>query len=54
MPRVYADSIDLPEELCKFPTDGEQEMLEQCESVDLMGDVKLSMEVFVEWYNSEA
>ena len=54
MPNVYADSVDLPEELAKFPVEGEQEMLEQEESVDLAGDVKLSREVFVSWVGSAA
>ncbi len=52
MPTVYADSIDLPEELAKFPEEGEQEMLEQEESIDLTGDVKLSREVFCAWVES--
>ena len=52
MPRVYAGSVFLPEELNKFPRNGEQEMLEQEESVDLSGEVHVPQEVFVLWYAS--
>ena len=52
IPKVYENSIDMPEELCKYPVEGEQEMLEPHEDVDLTGDVKLARDVFVEWCNS--
>ena len=54
MPTVYEGSVSLPEELNKFPRDGEQEMLEQEESVDLGSEVHLSQEVFEVWFNSGA
>lgn len=50
MPKVYANSIDMA--LCKYPVEGEQEMLEPHEDVDLTGDVKLARDIFVEWCNS--
>ena len=46
MPNVYRDSTVLPEDLAKFPWDGEQEMLEQAENVDLSGEVRLDREMF--------
>jgi hypothetical protein len=54
LPRVYADSVVLPDEMSKYPLEGEQEMSEQHESVDLAGEVHLSQEVFVQWFNSGA
>ena len=39
MPKVSENSIDMPEELCKYLVDREQEMLEPEEGVDLTGDV---------------
>ena len=47
MPKVYAGSVSLPDELGKFPYDGEQEMLEQEECVDLNGEVHIPKEVFL-------
>jgi hypothetical protein len=52
MPIVYADSVYSPLELNKFPCDGEQEMLEQEESVDLDGEVHIPQETFALWYAS--
>jgi len=52
MPRVYEGSSVSQEELNKFPRDGEQEMMEQEESVDLNGEVHLSKEVFTVWFDS--
>ena len=52
LPRVYADSVDLPMELAKFPLDEEMEMQEQGENQDLTGDVRLTREVFCEWLGS--
>jgi len=50
MPKVYADSVIVEDELNKFPCDGEQEMLEQEESVDLNGEVHTTKELFTLWY----
>ena len=50
MPHVYEDSILSTEEMAKFPSDGEQEMLEAEERVELGGEVRLSREVFREWF----
>ena len=49
MPNVYEGSVVLVEELAKFPVDGEQEMLEHEENVDLTGDVKIDRETFIAW-----
>ena len=49
MPRVYADSDVVQEHLEKFPLDGEREMLEQEESVDLSGEVRMDREMFSAW-----
>ena len=49
MPRVYEDSTVSSSELAKFSWDGETEMLEQTEKVDLSGEVRLDREVFSEW-----
>ena len=54
MPAVYRDSSIVQEELNKFPRVGEQEMLEQEETVDLNGEVHLSQEVFAVWFDSGA
>jgi hypothetical protein len=52
MPQVYEGSVCLPHELDKFPCDGEQEMFEQEDCVDLDGEVHVSKEVFALWYAS--
>ena len=52
MPTVYATSIPLPEELDKFPTEGEQEMFEQEESVDLSGEVHITQDFYTIWFDS--
>ena len=49
MPNVYKDSVLHPEELAKFPDDGEQEMLEQDEHVELQGDVRMDSAMFCTW-----
>ena len=49
MPNVYKDSYRMPDELAKFPDDGEQEMLEQEESVKTDGSVMIPMDTFVRW-----
>jgi hypothetical protein len=49
MPRVYEGSVCLPEEFAKFPSDGEREMLEQEESVDLDGEVRVDRLLFAAW-----
>ena len=54
LPNVYGGSVDLPDELAKFPSDGEQEMLEQQESVDLTGEVHLSQQMFSAWMQLSA
>jgi len=54
LPRVYADSVDLPVELAKFPLDEELEMQDQAETQDLTGDVRVTREVFCEWLASGA
>ena len=52
MPRVYGESAVSPGELYKFPLEGEQEMFEQEELVDLAGEVHISQEVFAAWFAS--
>ena len=52
MPRVYGESIVEPGELHKFPLEGEQEMFEQEELVDLAGEVHISQDVFAAWFAS--
>ena len=52
MPNVYSESLICPEELEKFPLDGEQEMLAQAEHVDLRGGTKVSHEMFAVWLDS--
>ena len=49
MPRVYEGSVYLPKEFTKFPFDGEREMLEQEERVDLDGEVRVDMLMFGAW-----
>ena len=49
MPTVYRWSVELPEELEKFPLLGEQEMMEQECSVDLSGEVQILRETFCLW-----
>ena len=51
MPEVYRDSYLSVTELAKFPVQGEIEMLEQEESVDLTGVLKLDRELFAAWLN---
>ena len=52
MPRVYTGSEISAAELNKYPHDGEQEMLEQAECVDLNGEVHVPQEVFAVWFVS--
>ena len=52
LPKVYAGSVTLPDELDKFPCFGEQEMCEQEESVDLNGEVHILKDMFTLWYAS--
>ena len=52
MPSVYKGSSVLQEELNKFPREGEKEMMEQEDTVDLSGEVHLSKEVFTVWFGS--
>ena len=49
MPNVYRGSIIVREEMAKFPWDGEQEMLEAEERVELGGEVRLTRVVFCAW-----
>ena len=49
MRNVYQDSVLNPEALAKFPDDGEQEMLEQDEHVELQGDVRMDSAMFCTW-----
>ncbi len=49
LPNVYRDSVLLPEELDKFPFDGEVKMVEQAETVDLNGDVHMDTDMFSAW-----
>jgi hypothetical protein len=46
LPNVFKDSCPLPAELAKFPTEGEREMLEQHEDIQLHGGVSLARDVF--------
>ena len=54
MPRVYAGSVENAAELSKYPTDGEQEMFEVEESVDLEGDVKVNLDMWAEWMETDS
>ena len=49
MPHVHKGSEVLPSELAKFPVEGEQDMLEQAESTDLTGDLKIDRELLCAW-----
>ena len=42
MPKVYEGSAPLPNEISKFPYDGEQDMFEQEECVDLNDEVHMA------------
>ena len=48
MPNVYAGSELREDLLAKFPEDGEREMPEQEESVDLKGSVNIPGETFAQ------
>ena len=55
MPTVYEGSQVVEAELQKFPTHGEQEMLEQAETCtpsDLKTELHMSQEIFEVWFNS--
>ena len=52
MPKVYEGSAPLPNEISKFPYDGEQDMFEQEECVDLNGEVHIPRQEFALWYAS--
>ena len=52
LPNVFRDSVVVPDALAKYPTDGELEMLEQEERVDLRGDVRVDREMFLHWLSS--
>jgi len=49
LPHVYADSLDCPEALERFPVCGEAEMLEPEEVVDLSGELRLDQDAFMNW-----
>ena len=49
MPNVYKGSVILEADMAKFPVEGEQEMLEQTDSVELRGSVRLTRELFCAW-----
>ena len=52
MPNVYAGSERREDLLAEFPDDGEREMLEQEEHIDLKGSVAIPEETFVQWMKS--
>ena len=49
LPSVYKDSVLMPEELNMFPYEGEVEMLEQADTVDLNGEVHIDMDMLSAW-----
>ena len=49
MKHVYEGSFVKQEDLAKFPEEGEVEMLEQTERVELSGEVRVSREMFCQW-----
>ena len=49
MPHVYEGSRVNHEQLAKYPENGEQEMLEQQEHVDLVGEERMARDVFENW-----
>ena len=49
MPNVYEGSVDSPENLQRIPLDGESEMQEQAESVELDGEIQIDLEMFKAW-----
>ena len=49
MPNVFRDSVENPAELDKYPLEGEQEMQEPEESIDLDGDVKVDFAMWSAW-----
>ena len=53
MPHVFEGSVVQEHELAKFPLDAEREILEQEESVDLQGDVKIDRDTFRAWMDTE-
>eukprot|EP00973_Karenia_brevis_P013575 1843508-Karenia_brevis.AAC.1 len=49
MPNVYQGSYVVQEDMEKFPTDGEREILEQEDSVNIAGSVSIPENTFLRW-----
>ena len=52
LPNVYKDSYLVPEELERYPYEGEVEMLDQADTVDLNGEVHIDMDMFSAWISA--